>query len=139
MNEETHKSDESPNAVSLEHVQQRFECWRQRRKKRARIPQSLWKAAVALSREYSICHLSKALRVNYTALKKQVNKSQNTDSGTSDNFSSPFMELPVPSVSFIESTIEMIKSDGSVIRMHTKGVSCLDLVELGKTFWATKS
>ena len=74
MNEETHKSDESPNAVSLEHVQQRFECWRQRRKKRARIPQSLWKAAVALSREYSICHLSKALRVNYTALK---NKSKN--------------------------------------------------------------
>ena len=60
MNEETHKSDESPNAVSLEHVQQRFESWRQRRKKRARIPQSLWKAAVALSREYSICHLSKA-------------------------------------------------------------------------------
>lgn len=74
MSDDPDASDELPIALSIEQVQQRFESWRQRRKKRTHIPQSLWKAAVALSEEYSICHLSKALRVNYTALK---NKSSN--------------------------------------------------------------
>lgn len=71
MSDDNHASDVSTIAPSLEQVQQRFESWRQRRKKRTRIPQNLWKAAVALSQEYSIFHLSKALRVNYTALKNK--------------------------------------------------------------------
>jgi hypothetical protein len=140
MNDDIHASDELPISLSLEQVQQRFESWRQRRKKRTHIPQSLWKAAVALSQEYSICQLSKALRVNYTALKKQVIKSKDTVPSTSKVFSSsPFIELPAPAAPLIESTIEMIKSDGSVMRMHVKGAGCLDLVELGKAFWAIDS
>ena len=139
MNDDPHASDALPMALSLEQVQQRFDSWRQRRKKRTHIPQSLWKAAVALSQEYSICHLSKALRVNYTALKKQVIKSKDTRPRTSEVFSSPFIELPAPSVPLIESTIEMIKSDGSVLRMHVKGADCLDLVELGRAFLAIDS
>jgi hypothetical protein len=50
MNDDPHASDELPMALSLEQVQQRFESWRQRRKKRTHIPKSLWKAAVALNR-----------------------------------------------------------------------------------------
>ena len=139
MSDDPHASDELPIALSLEQVQQRFESWRQRRKKRTHIPQSLWKAAVALSQEYSICHLSKALRVNYTALKKQVIKSKDTEPSTSNVLSSPFIELPAPSAPLIESTIEMIKSDGSVMRMHVQGADCLDLVELGRAFLAIDS
>jgi hypothetical protein len=139
MNDDTRASDELPIALSLEQVQQRFESWRQRRKKRTHIPQSLWKAAVALSQEYSICQLSKALRVNYTALKKQVIKSQKTEPSPIEVSSSPFIELPAPAAPLIESTIEMIKSNGSVMRMHVKGAGCLDLVELGKAFWAIDS
>lgn len=139
MNDDPHASDELPMALSLEQVQHRFESWRQRRKKRTAIPQSLWKAAVALSQEYSICHLSKALRINYTALKKQVIKSQNTEPGPSEVSSFPFIELPAPAAPLIESTIEMIKSDGSVMRMHIKGAGCLDVVELGKAFLAIDS
>jgi hypothetical protein len=139
MNDDPHASDEFPTALSLEQVQQRFESWRQRRKKRTHIPQSLWKAAIALSEEYSICHLSKALRVNYTALKKQVIKSQKTEPGPSEVSSFPFIELPGQAPPLPESIIEMIKRDGSVMRVHVKGATCSDLVELGKAFWATDS
>ena len=139
MSDDTHASDELPISLSLEQVQQRFESWRQRRKKRTHIPQSLWKAAVALSQEYSICQLSKALRVNYTALKKQVIKSQNTELSPSEVSYPPFIELPAPTAPLIESTIEMIKSDGSVMRMHVKGAGCFDLVELGRAFLAIDS
>lgn len=134
MNDDTHAADELPITPSLEQVQQRFESWRQRRKKRTRIPQNLWKAAVALSEEYSIFHLSKALRVNYTALKKQVIKFNTLEPSSSDVFHPSFIELPAPAVPALESTIEMIKSDGSVMKMNVKGAGWSDLVELGKAF-----
>jgi hypothetical protein len=135
MSDDNHASDVSTIAPSLEQVQQRFESWRQRRKKRTRIPQNLWKAAAALSQEYSIFHLSKALRVNYTALKKQVVKFNPAQTSTSYVSSSTFIELPpsaAPAV--LESSIEMIKSDGALMRMNIKGAACSDLLELGKAF-----
>lgn len=131
-------STDSIIAHSLEQFQQRFESWRQRRKKRTRIPQNLWKAAVALSEEYSIFHLSKALRVNYTALKKQVYKFSAQQASTSYVSSSTFVELPPPTPpAVLESTIEVIKNDGSAMRMHIKGADCSDLLELGKAFLGT--
>ena len=135
MNDDTR--DVSLIAPSLEQVRQRFESWRQRRKKRTRIPQNLWKAAAALSETYSISQLSKALRVNHTTLKNQVAKFATLESSLSDG--SAFVELPGLAESFLESSIEMIKSDGSVMRMHVKGAGCLDVVELGRAFLAMDS
>ncbi len=138
MNDDDHATDVSNIALSLEQVQQRFESWRQCRKKRTRIPQNLWKAAAALSEEYSIFHLSKALRVNYTALKKQVVKFNAQQTSTSYVSSSTFVELPLPArPATLESTIEVIKNDGSVMRMHIKGADCSDLLELGKAILGT--
>jgi hypothetical protein len=127
------------NAPSLEQVQQRFESWRERRKKRTRIPPNLWQAAVALSEEYSIYHLSKALRVNYTTLKKKVGSANLPEEGPSEILPARFIELPAPAPLLPESTIEMIKTNGSVMRMNVKGATCSDLVELGKAFLATES
>ncbi len=126
-------------APSLEQVQQRFESWRKLRKKRTRIPQNLWQAAVALSEEYSIYHLSKALRVNYTTLKKKVAGTHLPEEHPCEIFSTPFIELPAPAPLLPESTIEMIKTNGSVMRMNVKGATCSDLVELGKAFLAMAS
>ena len=135
MIDDKHTPDVSTIAPSLELVQQRFESWRQHRKKRTRIPQNLWKAAVALSEEYSIFHLSKALRVNYTTLKKQVVKFNTAETSTAYVSSSTFVELPPPSSLVVqESTIEMIKRDGAVMRMNIKGGACSDFLELGKAF-----
>jgi hypothetical protein len=139
MNDDIHAIGTLPTAPSLEQVQQRFESWRQRRKKRTRIPQNLWKAAVSLSQEYSIFQLSKALRVNSTALKKQVAKFNSPEPSPPDVSCTSFLELPAPPVPAMESTIEMIKSDGSVMRMHVKGAGRSDWVELGKAFLATDS
>ena len=121
--------------TSLEQVRQRFESWRQHRKKRTPIAQDLWKAAVALSEKYSIFHLSKALRINYTRLKQQVVKFKTQQNNVSYVSSSTFVELPVLAPpAALESTIEMIKRDGVVMRMHIKGACCSDLLELGKGF-----
>jgi hypothetical protein len=131
--------DVPTSAPTLEQVRQRFEFWRKRRKKRTRIPQNLWQAAIALSEEYSICHLSKTLRVNYTTLKSKVENANTTEEGPSHTLPTPFIEFQAPAAPFIESTIEMIKSDGSVMRMHVKGAGAFDLVEMGRAFLAIDS
>jgi hypothetical protein len=102
MNDDTH--DLTITTPSLEQVRQRFESWRQRRKKRTRIPPNLWQAAIALSEEYSICHLSKVLRVNYTTLKEKVVDANTPDKHTRDVLSSAFIELPHPAPPLPEST-----------------------------------
>ena len=139
MNDDTNPTDVSAIAPALEQVRQRFESWRQRRKKRTRIPQSLWNAAIALSDEYSICHLSKTLRVNYTTLKNKVENFSSPEEHPANILPASFIELPAPVVHSLETTIEMIKSDGSVMRMHIKGSACSDLMELGKAFWEMES
>jgi hypothetical protein len=58
---------------NLEEVQQQFENWRRRRKKRrAQIPSALWEAATSLSGQYSVHEISKRLRLNHTALRDRI-------------------------------------------------------------------
>jgi hypothetical protein len=135
MSNENHPTDAATTAPSLEQVRQRFESWRQSREKRTRIPQSLWKAAVALSEEYSIHHLSKVLRVNYAALKNQVLKLNPPDPSASYVSTATFLELP-PAAPVVESTIEIVRADGAAMTMHLKAATGSDLLELAKAFWA---
>jgi hypothetical protein len=138
MSNDNQSTDVATIASTIEQVQRRFESWRQRRKKRTRIPQSLWKAAVALSEQYSICHLSKVLRVNYTALKNQVLKLNPPAPSASYVSTATFLELP-QSAAPLESTIEIVRGDGAVMTMHLKAATSSDLLELGKAFWAGDS
>ena len=56
---------------SLEEVQQRFERWREGRKRGAPIPAALWEDAVCLCGDHSLCKISRALHLNYNVLKKR--------------------------------------------------------------------
>jgi len=138
MNNDNHSKGSTTLAPDMEEVRLRFESWRKNRTKRTRIPQSLWDAAVSLSGEHSISHLSKVLRVNYTALKKQVVNSKDSLPKPLPVFPASFFELPVPEP-LPESTIEVARSDGAVMRMQLKGITSSDLLALGKSFWANDS
>ena len=125
---------------TLEDVRNRFESWRKHRKKRSPIPKSLWKAAVGLSEDYSICRLSKALHLNYTALRNQILEARNRNASALSIRSAAFLELPVsPSIGPVECTVEMERNDGAKMKMYVKGNAELDLLELGKAFWSNGS
>ena len=49
-----------------------FDQWRSTRKKRDRIPESLWEAAADLSPSYSTCQISKTLRLDFNELKRRI-------------------------------------------------------------------
>lgn len=119
----------------------RIEAWRNDPKRPRRMPEALWQAAAELSKDSSVSHISKALRLDYTALKKRVH-GQNKKNLPAVKAQPPFkfIELDIEKTSSIpECTIEMEKGNGARMKIHLRGRTDLDLYELGRAFWGKQS
>ena len=122
---------------SLSEVKEQFRNWRKTRKSHRPIPENLWQAAVSLTAKHSISQISKEMVPNYTALKKRVFiKKKNTAA----KMSPPgFIELNLePLAAASECIVEMQDILGSKMRMHFRGKTDFDLLELAKAFWRKK-
>ncbi len=119
---------------TLEDVRQRFEQWRESRKHRTPIPESLWEGAVALCADHSICKISRSLRLDYNALKRRVCYSH-PESLPKFVTSSAFVELDLKaSLPEAECLVEMEDKEGAKVKMHIKGRLCFDPLEFMKAF-----
>ena len=124
-------ANESP---VLEQAHQQFEYWRSTREKRCPIPGELWRAAESLYPEYSLYHICKTLRLNYTDLKERVQQKQAVSTPSTIR-SAQFIELGDRLLA-AECLVEMQDSKGAKMRMQFKGAAGLDLLELSKIFWS---
>ena len=120
---------------SLEEVQQRFERWREGRKRGTPIPAALWEDAVRLCADHSPGKISSTLHLGYKALKKRL------QSACPDHFPesvtpSDFIALDLRS-SLPEFIMEMERAGGKM-RIHIKGTSSFSPVELMETFWGRR-
>jgi hypothetical protein len=122
--------------ANIEKVVVELEQWRKNKKGGERIPESLWEAAVDLTRHYSIYHVSRRLRLSYADLKKRVHNSKEEEPG-----SCKFIELTPAQVvaSGGECIIEMHRRDGAGMKITVRGAMDCDLIELGKAFWTERS
>ena len=119
---------------TLEDVHQRFEQWRESRKHRTPIPESLWEGAVTLCADHSIYKISRSLRLDYNALKRRVCYFQ-PESLSKSVTSSAFVELDLKtSLPDAECLLEREDKDGAKMKMHIKGRLCLDPLEFMKAF-----
>ena len=117
----------------LKTVQNQFADWRNNRKGRNRIPESLWKSAASLADTFSICEISKLLRLNHTALKRRVEAMQDIFQG--EPCRPTFIEFPplnTPTDSN-EVSLELEKA-GVTMKVHAKGH--IDVLSLIQTFWS---
>jgi len=125
-----------PSNLTLSEVKEKFELWRKTRKNRKPIPRELWDTAANLSETHSINQISKALRLNYTALKKRVNKMEATEACIQKGQASSFVELNFEQPPLVsECIVEMQDCSGAKMRMCFKGKTDFDFLELGKAFW----
>ena len=114
---------------SLQEVKQHFEHWRKTRKGRQPIPEHLWQAAAGLTKQYSINHVARLLRLNHSALKEKVEISKQENPA--------FVEIPFPDeLSPVYWTVEVDNTRGAKLRMSCQGQGAIHaLVEIGKAFW----
>ena len=122
---------------SLSEVKKQFKIWRRTRKSPRPIPEQLWEAAVGLTANHSISHISKELVVDYSALKKRVliKKKDGADKMSPTGFIELNLEPPA---AVSECIVEMQDLLGSKMRMHFRGKTDFDLLELAKAFWRKK-
>ena len=112
----------------LENVIKQFDNWRASRKKRGRIPEHLWDAAVSLCNDNSISQITQILRLNYSDFKKKVLAAQDGGIPSNNNRkrgrirdSISFMDVSLPT-----KNIPSIKSSGTATLIdlyHVNGVS----------------
>ena len=58
--------------VDLLELSQRLEQWRSEHSTRSRLPESIWVAAVEMAQRHGLHRTTKALRLDYTGLKKRM-------------------------------------------------------------------
>lgn len=121
----------------LERVRRRFEHWRQTRKVRTRIPESLWDSAVKVAAVHGINRTAEALRVDYYSLKERVEEYAAFPSDApGEGGKATFVELPAPvQPGAAECILELEDPGGAKMRVHLKGVEAPDLAALSRSFW----
>jgi hypothetical protein len=115
----------------LEHVCEQFESWRRNRRKKERIPDYLWDAAVKLAGRYRLSIISSVLRVNYSDLRNRI-YSEPTSSSVN---TCSFVEVDVTGKNgSYPYTIDLEDRFGSRMKISCSGGSVINSVELIRVF-----
>jgi hypothetical protein len=135
MNEETQAG--VPAAFSR--AQAKIEQWRQMHRPRARIPEELWSGAVALAGAYGVYRTAKALRLDYSALKRRSAAAAPSGVGSGAATSGegfPFVEVlgGVPGGRTDQCLIEVEDGGGARMRIYLPGQEHPDLAALVRVF-----
>jgi hypothetical protein len=122
---------------SLREVKEQFKTWRRTRKSPRPIPENLWAAAVSLTTKHSISQIAKELVLDYTTLKNRtaIQKKNAAVSTRPPDFIEVNLE---PAAAVAECIVEMQDTAGAKMRMHFRGQTDFDLLQLAKAFWSKK-
>lgn len=121
-----------PTRLSL--LQKRFTLWRKVRVKGARIPEALWKSAVASAVDLGVSQTAAALKLDYYGLKKRMERCEGTVPQRGS--ATTFVEIPNPVAGLArECVIEFEDGRGGSMRVHLKGTDVPDVLALGRSFW----
>ena len=121
--------------TELEQLKNRFEEWRQHRKKGSRVPKELWDSAIKLSNKHTVSELARTLRLDYPKLKKRVGALRQ-DSEKGKAVPPTFVEVGTTQpTTDADCIVEFENSKGVKVRMHFRKRSDLHFAALSKAFW----
>ena len=112
-----------------------FQKWRRTRRGREPIPPMLWAVAVEAAAEHGVTRVSRALGLNHSDLKAEV---ENRSNGVVSNEESDsgFVELPLSAFSGVpECTVEVENREGTKLRIHFKGSATADVLSVSRALW----
>lgn len=99
-------------------LQQRLEQWRATQPLRTKLPESFWQSAAELARRHGLNPTARALRLDYTALKRRVSGSL---SRSGKSAQAAFVELVGPGTAKLEECIIEFESlSGTKMRIQWK-------------------
>ncbi len=115
----------------LARLRERLLSWRSARKRGARVPPALWKAAAKLAAVHGVGRTSKVLRLAFYTLKDQVEQVARHESR--GDAPPTFVELHAPAATG-ECQAEFESRSGAKIRVQWSGGAVVNLTELVRTW-----
>jgi hypothetical protein len=114
----------------------RFQRWRRRRSRGARIPAALWDLALRLAAQHGVSRTAGALKLGCDALKKRLAQQPLAAGVDTPNRQPAFLELaPAAWPSHGPCLIEFSDGAGSTLRVHLAAGQVPDLAALARSFW----
>lgn len=119
----------------LEEIRERFERWRDNRKRGARIPAELWQAAVSLFPRYSVNQISRALGLDYEGVRNRV---ENERDGGAKGFR--FWELRLSELQAHIGECRLRAEDGAgrKVELELKSIEAGQLLQLIGELWGER-
>ena len=118
----------------VERARRKFRAWRRSRKGPSRIPDDLWELAVGAAREVGVNQASRALGLEYYALKKRMVGSAARPVLEASGGFVEFDSNGAPPF-FTEWAVEMENGNGSRMRVAARSPAGPDVVGLCRAFW----
>jgi len=114
--------------VAIERVRSQFEEWRAHKKGRDRIPERLWAAASKAARRHGVHAVSRAVRIEHTALRRRV---EGSGGGMDD--APQFIEMDNAAGS-IGCIVELEKGNGTRMRICVRDGAAVDWSRMKEAF-----
>ena len=124
-----------PKAIErdLAEVRERFENWRESRKRGARIPAELWQAAVSLFPRYSINRISRTLGLDYEGVRSRV-ENEKDGGGRDFRFWEIRMSEMQPQIG--ECRLRAEDGAGRKVELELKSIEAGQLLQLLGGLWS---
>ena len=122
----------------VERARKKFGAWRRSRKVVSRIPDDLWELAVDAAREVGVNQASRALGLEYYALKKRLSASADRPVLEASGSFVEFAGSAAPPF-FTEWAVEMENGSGARMCVAVRSPSGPDVVGLCRAFWGEES
>ena len=110
---------QTPIPGDLLQLSQQLEQWRRDQPPRSRLPESIWAAAVEMAQRHGLHRTTKALRLDYTRLKKRMPAAAQATGPTTPGF----LELLGPVVTGPPECVVEWESARGRMRVAIKGVT----------------
>jgi hypothetical protein len=128
-------SDASDLQNDLEQLRRRFEEFRNAQSVRSRLPDSLWAAAAELASRHGVNPTARALRLDYTALRKRVKNPEGPKRKRTAAVPPTFMEFVAPGAKAVTNCmVEVESTQGGKLRLELKAVATTELADLIRAF-----
>jgi len=114
------KRGTGPLPPEVSDLEREVAAWRRTRHKGAATPSEFWEAAVTLAMQFGICRIGRAVGLDYSALRKQVDKAKEKQL----NATATFVEVPaglLPPASGLKAALGLAldQAQGAVIELST--------------------
>jgi hypothetical protein len=121
----------------LARVGRRLEVWRQGRKSRRGIPETLWTEIAGLARVHGVSAVSRALRLDYYTLQGRVRE---ISRAPSSSVPAEFVEMKLPCSEGPSACVaELEDGQGRKLTVRWESFSRGELLAIVQTFWQQRA